>query len=675
MLDPVLLKDLEESNLACGGPRNLCGPCSPSALFIRSPPPGTCWTRTPEHPAIQSFIESPLEGSKRRAGSTTADLTIGRKLLRLLSSLKTNFHFRWNLSGSVPPLCGVCSVVGSEEGFTSVSPGPGSSQSQDFTMKSWMCVGLLLVCLRGTWTRFHSLKFFDTLSAELPNVPELAFDWSLDDVPIVHYDSDASSIELKQDWMDRVDLDDPGYWDRKLNETLEIQQIIKADMDFIKEVFGHAGGVFVVQVTYGCEWDNETGVTSSFDNGGYDGEDFLYFDLETETWVAAQPQAAKLKQSLDAIKDVKRKLKEYLTHRCPFWLHRYVEYGSSYVTRTVKHSLKFFLHATSGVQNLPEFVGVAMVDDVVIGSCSNLKTAEPTDWMRKLINDDPQHLEEYHFDCISSQKFFRANLNNLKQRLNQTGGVHILQRMSGCQWDDETGEVTGFSQFGYDGEDFISLDLETLTWVAPKPQAVITKHQWDSDRAELEHTKNFFFQTCPDFLRRYVVYGRSVLQRKVLPSVSLLQKTSSSPVRCLATGFYPKTASLVWRRDGVEIHEDVEHGEILPNQDGTFQMSVDLDVSSVRAEDWGRWDCEFQLSGVKEDMVTRLDRDQIRTNWESSSGSAAAAVVGLVVGLLVLLVFAAGFMAWRRSWFSRSVFQGSSLRIVDHPVTDELTDC
>ena len=99
-----------------------------------------------------------------------------------------------------------------------------------------------------------------------------------------------------------------------------------------------------------------------------------------------------------------------------------------------------------------------------------------------------------------------------------------------------------------------------------------------------------------------------------LPSVSLLQKTPSSPVSCLATGFYPHRASLVWRKDGEELHEEVDHGEILPNHDGTFQMSVDLKLSSVTPEDWTRYDCVFQLAGVNEDIVTKLDKAVIKTN-------------------------------------------------------------
>ncbi|KAI3358858.1 hypothetical protein L3Q82_015253, partial [Scortum barcoo] len=113
--------------------------------------------------------------------------------------------------------------------------------------------------------------------------------------------------------------------------------------------------------------------------------------------------------------------------------------------------------------------------------------------------------------------------------------------------------------------------------------------------------------------------GVHILQRMsgYLPSVSLLQKSPSSPVSCHATGFYPDRATLIWRKDGEELHEDVDHGEILPNHDGSFQMSVDLKLSSVTPEDWSRYDCVFHLSGVKDDIVTKLDKAEIRTNWGS----------------------------------------------------------
>ena len=92
-------------------------------------------------------------------------------------------------------------------------------------------------------------------------------------------------------------------------------------------------------------------------------------------------------------------------------------------------------------------------------------------------------------------------------------GVHVVQRMYGCEWDDETGEIYGYDQWGYDGEDFIVFDLKTETWIAPTPQAVITKHKWDNDKAWIAQDKHYLTQICPDWLKKYVDYGRSVLLR------------------------------------------------------------------------------------------------------------------------------------------------------------------
>uniref|UniRef100_A0A3Q2D2H4 Major histocompatibility complex class I-related gene protein-like n=1 Tax=Cyprinodon variegatus TaxID=28743 RepID=A0A3Q2D2H4_CYPVA len=283
----------------------------------------------------------------------------------------------------------------------------------------------------------------------------------------------------------------------------------------------------------------------------------------------------------------------------------------------VKHSLRYFRTATYGVPGFPEFVGVATVNEVQVGYCdSNIQTAKPKqDWMLKLIEKDPNHLEWYSQKCLLSQHVLRTDVNGLKQRLNLTKGPYILQRMDGCEWDDETGEIKGYNQYGYNGEDILALDLKTLTWIAPKPQAVLTKLTWDTMKARLEQYKDFYIYKCPDWLHLYVHHGRSFLQKKERPSVSLLQRTPTSVVTCHATGFYPETADIFWRRDGEEIHEAVEKGDILANNDGTFQMSVELNVSSVQPEDWKRYDCVFEFSGFKDDIIFKLDKSTIRTNW------------------------------------------------------------
>uniref|UniRef100_A0A3Q2DUA5 Ig-like domain-containing protein n=1 Tax=Cyprinodon variegatus TaxID=28743 RepID=A0A3Q2DUA5_CYPVA len=272
----------------------------------------------------------------------------------------------------------------------------------------------------------------------------------------------------------------------------------------------------------------------------------------------------------------------------------------------VIHSLRYFYTASSGVPDFPSYVSVGLVDDVQISYCdsrTNINVPKQ-EWMKEVSSEHPNYWEEETATCLGKQQVFKANIEIAKQRFKQTGGVHVYQQMYGCEWDDETGEVKGYDQIGYDGEDFLFLDLQTLTWIAPVQQAVITKNKWDNNRAAIENERSYLTQTCPEWLKKYLSYGRSSLMREDLPSVSILQKSSSSPISCFATGFYPNRAEMFWSIDRVEIHDGVNRGEILPNNDGTFQMTVDIDLSSVPPEDWTNYECVFQFSGIMLDFIS-----------------------------------------------------------------------
>ncbi|XP_036001707.1 major histocompatibility complex class I-related gene protein-like [Fundulus heteroclitus] len=305
-------------------------------------------------------------------------------------------------------------------------------------------------------------------------------------------------------------------------------------------------------------------------------------------------------------------------------------------TAAVTHTLKHFYTTSSQVTNFPQFVAVGLVDDVQIDYYdSNTQRCEPKqNWMKDVV--DPQYWEMKTGSCLCAQWTFKADMEIAKQCFNQTEGVHIFQRMYGCEWNDETEEVTGYEQYGYDGEDWIKWNVKVNRWIAAKQQAEITTNQWNNDRVELARKNNYLNQECPAWLKKFVDSGRSSLMRTDLPSVSFLQKSFSSPVSCHATGFYPNRAEMFWRKDGEEVHDGVVKGEILPNNDGTFQMSVDINLSSVAPEDWSKYECVFQLSGVKEE-IHRLEKTRIRSNESNIMMIIpVAAVVAPIVVLCVL---------------------------------------
>ncbi|XP_062342653.1 BOLA class I histocompatibility antigen, alpha chain BL3-7-like [Osmerus eperlanus] len=319
------------------------------------------------------------------------------------------------------------------------------------------------------------------------------------------------------------------------------------------------------------------------------------------------------------------------------------------------HKLQYFYTATSGTPNFPEFVTVGVVNDQQIDYYdSNIKRAvQKAQWISGAVDADYWNRNTQIY--AGNEPSFKASLGILKSRFNQTEGVHSWQRMLGCEWDEETGATDGYDQFGYDGEDYVSLDLKNMRWIAAAQKAVITKHKWDQDRAWLEAHKNYLTHICIDWLKKYVDYGKSTLKRTVPPSVSLLQKSPSSPVTCHATGFYPRSNMVFWRRDGDQVYEDVEHGEVLHNEDGTFQNSVHL---TVKPEDLDsrRYECVVQLSGVQEDFVTKLERSVVKTNHGNTgrtnpgaegSGSSGL-IIGAVVGVLLLVAIVCGVVIWKK---------------------------
>nr|QER90619.1 MHC class I alpha antigen [Acipenser dabryanus] len=309
---------------------------------------------------------------------------------------------------------------------------------------------------------------------------------------------------------------------------------------------------------------------------------------------------------------------------------------------TGTHSLRYFYTGTSAGVEFPEFVAVGIVDDVqIIHYDSNSEKAQTQlEWMNEAA--DPSYWERNTQNLVGAQQAFKANIGIAMQRFNQTGGVHTWQRMYGCELDDD-GTKRGFTQYGFDGKDFLILDTDTMTYVAPVMQAVATKQKWDADRGFAQRRKAYLEETCIEWLRKYVQYGRETLERKVPPAVTLLQRkargSADTEVLCHVTGFFPRGVEVTWVRDGRDqLEEGVQSGEVLPNQDGTYQLKKILTVSS---EEQGRHSYSCQV-----DHVSFKERQNY--NWVPESGPPIGIIAGVIVGVLALIAAIIGVVVWKK---------------------------
>ncbi|XP_042561937.1 class I histocompatibility antigen, F10 alpha chain-like [Clupea harengus] len=306
---------------------------------------------------------------------------------------------------------------------------------------------------------------------------------------------------------------------------------------------------------------------------------------------------------------------------------------SFHVASGVIHTHQYYFTATSGIPNFPEFVVVGVVDgQQCVQYDSFTKRLVPKEWMAN--KGDSDHWNWQTGIAYGHEAVFKVDIRDLTSRFNQTEGVHTWQRMYGCRWDDESNAVETFDQYGYDGEDFISLDLKNLRYIASNQKAVLTKNKWDNGRSDLDRWKHFYFQYCIECMKKYLQDGSSILERTVSPEVTLFQKDSG--VVCHSTGFYPDGVVITWKRDGKDLHEDVDVGETLPNEDGTFQKRAELTVSPDERKK-GQFTCEVEHRSGKPIVKTLIVEDgKNLVGIIIGCVITAPVVIGVVVAIVIM---------------------------------------
>ncbi|XP_063174826.1 class I histocompatibility antigen, F10 alpha chain-like isoform X2 [Chroicocephalus ridibundus] len=300
------------------------------------------------------------------------------------------------------------------------------------------------------------------------------------------------------------------------------------------------------------------------------------------------------------------------------------------------HSLHYFnvqvLEPSPGV---PEFVEAGYLDGNLISRYDSEtgRTVPGADWMAA--NLDQAYWDSQTQISQNGYQVARADLETVRSRYNQSGRAHTRQRMLGCDLLED-GSIRGYWQYAYDGRDFIAFDMDTMTFIAADAVAQITKRKWEEDKTEAERRKHCLEITCIEWLRKYVSYGRAVLERKEPPAVRVSGKEAHGilTLRCRAHGFYPRPITVSWLKDGEVRDQETEWGSVAPNSDGTYYTWASIEA---RPGEQDKYRCRVEHASLPEPGLYA---------WETES-NLWAIVLGVAVAVLAVAAIC-GFVVWKR---------------------------
>ncbi|KTG43144.1 hypothetical protein cypCar_00042770 [Cyprinus carpio] len=211
-------------------------------------------------------------------------------------------------------------------------------------------------------------------------------------------------------------------------------------------------------------------------------------------------------------------------------------------------------------------------------------------------NDREQlvYLKRYYRDkCTDWIYFLTSRKDDFERR-----EWHIFPTL----YTEINGEtIAGFPEFSA----VATLDGQQIDYYDSEIKKLIPKQDWmkkfaSGDRERVQQINKL---NIPVLMQRF--------NQSRAPEVSLLHKDPFSPVVCHATGFYPSAVTITWLRNGEDHDEDVELGELLPNEDGTFQKTSTL---RVPPDEWKKDQYVCVVKHETETIQKILRENEIKSN-------------------------------------------------------------
>ncbi|XP_053728078.1 hereditary hemochromatosis protein homolog [Synchiropus splendidus] len=298
-----------------------------------------------------------------------------------------------------------------------------------------------------------------------------------------------------------------------------------------------------------------------------------------------------------------------------------------------QHSLWFLATSVSGPSQLPEFSGVLMLDDLQVAYYDSTLD-HPVTSSRDMT---PVDVGQSAMGIVHKMTFgMRDRIAFAKHHVNQTKGLHVLQKLAGCEIQD--GQPTFvMSRNSYDGQDTDSQMFNTTHF------SYTTREGWEnrSTAAEwqIEQTlyHHFYLSTCASTLKQLLEQKKNLVTRRVWPRLCVFSRPRKGRalLTCLATDFYPRHINLTLLRDGGQVEEDqLSAGPVLPNGNGLYQVRKTLVLTEQELQRKHNYTC----TAAHLSLDNRLQVSWRAESFHSHRVHLVSPLVLVALGLLLLLL-------------------------------------
>uniref|UniRef100_A0A8C3P6G7 Ig-like domain-containing protein n=1 Tax=Cyanoderma ruficeps TaxID=181631 RepID=A0A8C3P6G7_9PASS len=193
------------------------------------------------------------------------------------------------------------------------------------------CHWRVLQGLEGSLRVLHSLHYLHVAVSDpslgIPQYMSIGF---VDGIPFTRYDSERGRVEPLTQWI--KDGAEPGYWNRETQISVGNQPVAARNLEILRGLYNQSRGLHTMQRLLGCDVLSDGSVRGSY-RLGYDGRDFISFELGSGKFVAADSAAEITRRHWEQDEIEAEARTNYLKHICPEWLRKYVGYGQKELER------------------------------------------------------------------------------------------------------------------------------------------------------------------------------------------------------------------------------------------------------------------------------------------------------------------------------------------------------